>query len=322
METKIRIDTGLLLKFGLAIFGLVCLFWLATNSASAVPDYGNLTDANGNNALFFNDGGMVYINMTDGVTNGTTKASVNVTAKDMIGLDQIAVAVKDDGTGAPWDAPNDGIYWGKFSIRSDGGTSGAFTDDLADVLDMKNAQAFTVSANLDGLTANLTLTGTSDFVFPAVTNVIPVNDTVVKGNVVFKMTVTDLHRNDTRIGVTLPGDIPVYFDTSGTPDIFNKTVNTDTISQGNRTFTFFAVDQAGNNETFDIYIHIDRTIPSVVINQPQASAYVAGNMNLNVTVNDAHVNASSVVYKIDGGQPSRCLTPPVITTRPAWPPRP
>ncbi len=88
---------------------------------------------------------MVYVRINvDSQVGGLNSATV-VDNDDL--TNQITFTVYDDGT-FPDNNPNDGYYWGKFTIE-DG--YGAGTDDINDVLELLNGETATITCDLDGV---------------------------------------------------------------------------------------------------------------------------------------------------------------------------
>jgi uncharacterized repeat protein (TIGR01451 family) len=96
-------------------------------------------------ASVFANGSVVFVTASDGASfGGFTVANVT----DETFGDFILVNLYDDGTG-PGDIPDDGIYTGNFTLVDDLGVNGQFTDDILDILDLRDGAIATVLVDID-----------------------------------------------------------------------------------------------------------------------------------------------------------------------------
>ena len=90
----------------------------------------------------FNKGSVVYVRVNVGIVGGSATATVT---DDADVTNQITFPVYDNGT-FPDDNPNDGYYWGRFTIEEGDGSG---TDEANDILELLSTDTATITCDLD-----------------------------------------------------------------------------------------------------------------------------------------------------------------------------
>lgn len=237
------------------------LLSLASDRASAALDTVETFDSTSFSVpvdLFGNNTG-VYVRAGDGTSfGGLTLANVTDEAYG----DLIIVPLYDDGTG-PGDTANDGLYTGTFKVVNDQGLSGQFTDDLADILDLRDGTIATVVVDID-------LTGDSglaqiwvDFTPPAVT--INSGPDTVDLSYVLNVTATDVNMDTSQVWYSLDGGQNMNMASQG-GDYYETNVDTSSLIEGPHTIRIEAFDVVGNaNRSETVIITVDHPLPDLDI---------------------------------------------------------
>jgi hypothetical protein len=208
--------------------------------------------------LFGNDS-VIFVRAGDGTSaGGFTLANVT----DEAFGDLIIVPLYDDGTG-PGDIANDGLYTGSFTLVDDQGLSGQFTDDLADVLDLRDGTIATVVVDID-------LTGDSglaqiwvDFTPPTV--IINSGPDTVDLSYVLNATATDVNMDTGQVWYNLDGGQDSNIASQG-GNYYEATVDTSSLIEGPHTIRIAAYDIVGNvNRSETVTIMVDHPIPDLDI---------------------------------------------------------
>ena len=125
---------------------------------------------------------------------------------------------------------------------------------------------------------------------PSVLITSPANQSVLKGIVVINGSVTDLHLQTISVkidGVEVSSSLPYSW-------------NTSSESETTHIISVTGIDQAGNSNTKQIIVTVDRTDPTIVINSPTPASMVyekpGGGVNITYTYTEA--NPDSVFIEI------------------------
>lgn len=243
------------------------------------------------------DGAVIGITATDLNSTGGTR---NATVSDPTNPgDSINVTLYDDGTHGDATA-NDGIYTGNFTVSSDGGSSGSVTDEGAGVIDIAEGQPVSVFVDLDGDGSHSQVSLRTDYTGPGMAT--PFEGGYVGGELI--ITITIIVEGEAALD---PGSVTYSIDagpsvlfTQIAPNVFQAVIDTTLLSDGPHTVTTFSADEAGNvdRSTFDIIV--DNTVPD--ISYGASTILPSGDVSTPVTVDDMHLDHSTIMWRWDGGE--------------------
>ncbi len=263
----------------------------------------------------FGSDSTVYVGAGDGTSfGGFTLANVT----DEAFGDLIVVPLYDDGSG-PGDIADDGLYTGSFTVVDDQGMSGQFTDDLADILDLRDGTIATVVVDID-------MTGDSglaqiqaDFTPPAVT--INSSPETVDLSYVLNVTATDVNMDTNRVWYSLDGGPDTNIASQG-GNFYETTVDTSPLIEGPHTIRIAAYDMVGNeNRSETVTITVDHPLPDLDItasyepSEPKEGDTVVFTVDIENN-GDGDANDVNVTLLVDGSEADRQTeTIPIGETR-------
>ena len=278
---------------------LLALLSVLSLPASANPDDVTLSVNAGPPQTVFPDNTLITVKVTDGATLG---GSYVATVSDVTGgADVISIDIYDDGT-APDDNADDGIFWGEFTVVDQGGIDGQFTDDVNDIIDLAHDSVGNVSIDMDAGEIPPTCCGidfTTDFQAPSIDAILSPEGVVVHASYKVSLRLSDLNDFQAIWDDGQGGSGLLSNATTPSPDIFNATVPTSLLPEGDSQITVTITDAAGNVETHDILITYDHTIPDVELLNTD-NAVIASDLIIGIEVVDAHLDPTAVTYVVDG----------------------
>ncbi|MCD6575325.1 hypothetical protein J7K97_06585, partial [Candidatus Aerophobetes bacterium] len=272
MNNKVRIIVGGLVAGILLATGFAGAVWAAVQEVQTFGLVESLSAASATLTSNFNKGGVVFVRVKD----TTVGASSDATVQDVTHpTNWITFKVYDDGT-FPDDNPDDGYYWGKFTIV-DGDYP--FTDDTNDILGLASGETATITC--DGITHTITASfSPPDHTKPAI-DTFEVNPNSFSPNGDGAQDTTDIsyslsdNQSQTlwvRLEIRNASDVIVKTlvdaETQQTATLYTytwdgKDLNNNAVPDGNYTCRIIALDEAGNSIEETLGITIDTTPPQI-----------------------------------------------------------
>ncbi len=232
---------------------------------------------------------VAYANDTEGniasyrilvvVDNTPPNVIINTPANESLlsGIVTISISSSDSHADTTWLEINSSAvqYWpgdGTFSYSWDTGT---YSDGDYEIRAYANDTA--------GNTAYYSIIVTVDNTPPQVTISNPTNNSVVGGVVVIEIVSSDAHPNITWLEIN--GSLVQYWPGDGT---FTYSWDTESVSDGTYKIAAFANDTLGNIASYTIFVDVDNSPPSVVINAPVNNSVVGGVVTIELSSDDPH----------------------------------
>jgi hypothetical protein len=242
------------------------------------------------------DGAVIGITAFDLTSaNGTRNATVSDPTNPG---DSINVTLYDDGTHG--DAlEGDGIYTGNFTVCSDGGTSGSCTSESNATIDIAEGDPVSVYVDLDGDGSHSEVTVRTDYTGPGMAT--PFEGGYVSGELIITITIIvegEAELDPSSVTYSIDSGSPVAFALIA-PNTYQAVIDTTLLTDGTHTVTTLSADEAGNvgQESFEIIV--DNTVPD--IEYGAATILPSGDVSAPVTVDDLHLDHSTIMWRWDGG---------------------
>jgi chemotaxis protein histidine kinase CheA len=261
-------------------------------------------------ATVIRDGAVIGITATDLNTTGGTR---NATLSDPTNPgDSINVTLYDDGTNGDAVA-GDGNYTGNFTVCSDGGTSGSCSSQSNATIDIAEGDPVSVYVDLDGDGSHSQVTVRTDYTGPGMAT--PFEGGFVSGQLIITITIIvegEAELDPSSVTYSIDGGSSVAFVLIA-PNTYQAVIDTTTLTDGPHSITTFSADEAGNvgSESFDMIV--DNTVPD--IDYGLATILPSGDVSVAVTVDDLHLDHSTILWRWDEGawvNPGTSETPAVF----------
>ncbi|MCD6406614.1 Ig-like domain repeat protein [Candidatus Aerophobetes bacterium] len=272
MNEKTKVLKFFLVGF-LVILGFSGNVWAAVQEIQTFGLVESLSAASATLTSNFNKGSVVYVRVKD----TTTGVSSDATVQDVTHpTNQITFKVYDDGT-FPDDNPDDGYYWGRFTIVDGDYT---FTDDTEDTLGLASGETATITC--DGISHTITaLFSQPDHEKPTIgtfdvnPNPFSPNGDGIQDTTSISYSLSDNQSQTLWVRVEIRNEsgkiVKTLADAESkqtgalyTCSWDGRDLNNNPVPDGNYTCRIIALDEAGNSREETFVITVDTTPPQIM----------------------------------------------------------